>query len=152
MMKIAVACLAALVLLAAIGQAPAKPSPEFTCSIGSKRVSVTKSGNRFVYRFGTAAGNEISIEGVPAEGNVLRLSQSFDGEENQIRFKQGEFSYIVFSTSGNPSVGARAIAGLVVKRGTSVISDKTCSQFTDRIFADEDYWALPEDDAAFSAM
>jgi hypothetical protein len=113
---------------------------------------VTKSGHRFIHHFGNAARDELSIEGVLAEGNIFRLWQRFDGDENQIRFEPGDFSYNVYSTSGNPSAAARAIPGLVVRRGQEVIVDRICSQFTDSVFADEDDSALPEHSDAFSAM
>jgi hypothetical protein len=132
--------------------AETRRSPVFWCSIGEKRVSVSKSGDRFVYHFGTAAKDEMSIVGIPAAGNIFQMAQRFDGEEHQLRFRNGEFSYIVYSTSGNPIVGGRAIAGLVVKRGTDVVSDFACSRFTELNDLDHDYSSLPEDTAAFSAM
>ena len=154
-MKIAVVMglLASLVATVAVSaRAETKPSPVFACSVGGKRVSVTKSGDRFVYHFGTAGKDEMSIVGDPAAGDIFQMSQRFAGPENQLRFKNGDFSYIVFSAEGNPSVGARSIAGLVVMRGTKIISDTLCSLFTEVNTFDNGFSSLPEDTADFSAM
>jgi hypothetical protein len=133
-------------------RAATKPSAVFACSIGAKRVSVTKSGGHFVYRFGSAGKVEMSIVGDPAAGNIFRMWQRFAGPENQLRFTNGEFSYIVFSADGNSNVGAQSIAGLVVMRGTKTVSNSLCSRFAELDTSDKDFSALPEDTADFSGM
>jgi hypothetical protein len=74
-----------LVAISVVGaQAKAKPSGVFACSIGGKLVSVTKSGDRFVYHFGVAGKDELAIVGDPSVGNILQMSQRFTGPENQL--------------------------------------------------------------------
>lgn len=154
-MKIVVA-MGLLASVAATGVASAraetKPSPVFACAVGAKRVSVAKAGDRFVYHFGTFGKDEMSIVGDPAAGNIFQMSQRYAGPENQLRFTSGEFSYIVFSAEGNPSVGARSIAGLVVMRGSKIVSDNLCSRFAELNTFDNGFSSLPEDTADFSAM
>ncbi len=82
--------------------AESEPSRVFSYSVGEKRVSVSKSGDRFVYHFGAAGKDKMSIVGVPATGNIFQKSQRFTGPEYQLRFTNGEFSYIVYSAEGNP--------------------------------------------------
>jgi len=133
-------------------QADSKSALLFSCSIGAKHVDVTKLGDRFTYRFGTAGASEMSIMGEPGAGNIFQMRQRFTGPESQVRFTKGEFSYIVFAAEGNPSVGARSIAGVTVMRGLKSISSLTCDRFTEFNGFDEAFSAVPEDTEAYSGM
>jgi hypothetical protein len=123
----------------------------FTCSIGKKTVSVTSTEGRLTYHYGTANKDELSIVGIPASGNIFQMSQRFAGMEYQLRFRNGEFNYIVYSSEGNGRVGAAASSGLVVMRGTKVISDRSCSRYADLTMPDAAL-AVPEDTDVYSAM
>src|SRR6185312_8371444 len=98
----------------------------FTCSIGKKTVSVTHAGGRLTYHYGTAINDEMSIVGIPASGNVFQMTQRFAGMEYQIRFKNGEYSYIIYDSEGRGRTGAAASSGLVIMQGTKRISDRSC--------------------------
>ena len=123
----------------------------FACSIGNKRVSVTHADGGLAYHYGIGIKDEMSIVGIPASGNVFQMAQRFAGMEYQVRFKNGEYSYIVYSSEGNGRVGAAAISGLVIMKGTKQISDRPCRQFTE-FAASLDSLGIPEDTDAYSAL
>jgi len=145
--------LTALLPLAPGLAAHAKETPvkAFSCAIGAKRVSVTTEDGRLVYRYGTAAKDEMSVVGDPASGNIFQMSQRFAGMEYQLRFTNGAFSYIVYESEGNGRVGASATSGLVVMRGAKRISDKSCARFSELTMPPATL-AIPEDTDAYSAM
>jgi hypothetical protein len=125
----------------------------FACAIGGKTVAVavTAAGGRLVYRYGTADKEELSIVGDPAAGNIFQMSQRFAGMEYQLRFSNGDVSYIVYSSEGNARTGAAATSGLVVMRGGKRISDRSCSRVAQLVLPAEAL-AIPEDTDAYSAM
>ena len=147
----------ALVPLVSLGPVLAAQSEDvsmtlFTCAIGAKSVSVTAGGGRLIYRYGTIDKNEMSIVGNPAAGNIFQMTQRYAGMEYQLRFKTGEFNYIVYSAEGNERVGASATSGLVVMRGTKRISDKSCSRFAPLAMPEAALKGVPDDTDAYSAM
>ena len=123
----------------------------FTCSIGKKTVSVTHADGRLTYHYGTGINDEMSIVGIPASGNVFQMTQRFAGMEYQLRFKNGEYSYIVYNGEGSGRVGAAATSGLVIMQGTKQISDRPCARFTE-FAVSLDSLGIPEDTDAYSAM
>ena len=123
----------------------------FTCSVGKKTVSVTSAGGQIVYHYGTTNSDEMSIVGIPKSGNIFQMTQKFAGMEYQLRFKNDEYSYIVYESEGNPRTGAAATSGLVVMRGTQQVSDKSCSRFTELAMPPAAL-QIPEDTNAYSAM
>ncbi|MBU6475047.1 MAG: hypothetical protein KGL10_07285 [Alphaproteobacteria bacterium] len=123
----------------------------FTCSLGKKTVSVTSADGRLTYHYGTGKKDELSIVGVPAAGNIFEMDQRFAGIEDQLRFKKGDYSYIIYSIGANDFVGAAADSGLVVMRGTKVIFDRSCAQYTELDLPDDSF-DIPEDTEAYSAM
>ena len=123
----------------------------FTCAIGKKTVSVTRADGRLTYHYGTGAKDEMSIVGVPASGNVFQLAQRFAGLEYQLRFKNGDTSYIVYDSEGNGRSGAAATSGLVIMQGTKPISDRACARFAE-FTVPLDSLGLPEDTDAYSAL
>jgi hypothetical protein len=131
--------------------ADATSAKAFACSIGAKQVSVTTENGRLVYRYGTANKVEMSIVGVPASGNIHQMTQHFAGMEYQLRFSNGEYSYIVYDSEGNGRSGAAAASGLVVMRGTKLISARQCSRFTE-LAMPPDALAIPQDTDTYSAM
>ncbi|HEY5412836.1 MAG TPA: hypothetical protein VIJ94_19120 [Caulobacteraceae bacterium] len=123
----------------------------FACSIGKKTVSVTRADGRLTYHYGIGIKDEMSIVGIPTSGNVLQMTQRFAGMEYQLRFRNGEYSYIVYDSEGNSRVGATASSGLVIMQGTKQISDRSCGRFTE-FAVSVDSLGIPEDTDAYSAM
>ena len=123
----------------------------FTCRIGTHTVSVTDDGGRLTYRYGTPGKDEMSISAAPKSGRVLQLQQRFAGMEYQLRFKNGEISYIVYSMEGNGQSGAAAVSGLKVMKGIKELSDKFCSPYAE-LTLPPDSEDVPQDSDAYSAM
>ena len=147
---------AGLVALAALGPASTGDAAGisttiFACSIGEKTVSVTAADGRLTYHYGTGLKDEMTIIGTPTSGNVFQMSQRFAGMEYQLRFTNGEYSYIVYDSEGNGRVGAAASSGLVVTRDTKHISDRSCARFTE-FTVSLDSFGIPEDTDTYSAM
>ncbi|SDT37868.1 hypothetical protein [Bradyrhizobium canariense] len=145
--------LAAVIPLGAISPARSEGTPAkvFACSIDKKMVSVTSDGGQLIYHYGTAGHDEMTIVGVPSAGNIFQMTQRYAGMEYQLRFKNGEFSYIVYEGEGNARVGAAGTSGLVVMQGGRRISDKSCARFTQLAMPD-DALHIPADTDAYSAM
>ena len=100
---------------------------------------------------------QLEIAATPASGNVLWMEQRLVGMEHQMRFKSGEYSYIVYSHSENRLAGTPAFSGLVVMRGQTPVADYNCSGFA--VFKDAEtssgssqYDRLPKDTLEYSAM
>lgn len=141
---------AALLSLGSMAGANAA-TPLFTCRIGSHTASVTDTGGQLAYHYGTAGKTEMSIVATAKSGNVLQLEQRFAGMEYQLRFKNGAYSYIVYSSEGNGRSGAAAVSGLVVMKGTKVLADKTCSPYADLTLPPPSE-GIPQDSDTYSAM
>jgi hypothetical protein len=145
-----------LVALIALGpastvHAEGSSTTVFTCSIGKKTVSVTRADSRLTYHYGTKNKDEMSIVGIPASGNVFQMAQRYAGMEYQLRFRNGDYSYIVYDSEGNGRVGAAATSGLVIMKGTKQISYRSCARFTE-FTVPLDSLGIPEDTDAYSAM
>lgn len=145
-----------LVVLIALGpastvQAEGNSATLFTCSIGKKTVSVTNADGRLTYHYGTGSNDEMSIVGIPASGNVFQMAQRFAGMEYQLRFRNGDYSYIVYNSEGSGRVGASASSGLMIMQGTKQISDRPYARYTE-FAVSLDSLGIPEDTDAYSAM
>jgi len=153
MTSMMVAGLVALLALgpASTGHAEGNATTVFACSIGNKMVSVTRGDGRLTYHYGTGIKDEMSIVGTPASANVFQLTQRFAGMAYQIRFRNGEYSYIVYTSEGSGRVGAAAWSGLVVMQGTTQISDRPCARYTE-FAVPLDSLEIPQDTDAYSAM
>jgi|GEM_PF-3546622 len=130
---------------------PTRAASVFACSVGKKAVSVTQEGGRFTYVFGAAGKADISIVGSAAQKNLFYREDRFAGMEHQLRFTNGEYSYIVYNMEGNGQMGAAAISGLTVMKGMTVIADMPCKRYAE-FGVGFDYTSLPADTAAYSAM
>jgi hypothetical protein len=128
------------------------PTKVFACSIGDKKVSVVTVNDRLIYRYGTASKDELSIVGIPVSGNIHWLQDRFAGVESQLRFTNGEYSYIIYSTDGNANAGAAATSGLIVARGTKVISERLCSPYAELVMPDFNAIGIPMDSEMYQAM
>ena len=144
--------MALLGLTAGVGGAPVTNTPVFSCSLGQKQVSIHAVGDQLVYRFGTKAKAELTIVGSAARRNLYFRTDRYASIENQLRFVNGRFSYIVFSVGGNPSVGAQPVSGLTVMNGTKRVSELTCRRWTELDTTKFDASRLPEDGEEYSAL
>jgi hypothetical protein len=153
MRSIVVVALATLISFAPALTAPAEAESTtlFSCSTGEKKVSVTLADGKLVYHYGSAAKDDLSIVGAPASGNVFQMAQLYAGMEYQLRFTNGDFSYIVYSMEGNASTGAHAISGLTVMQGVKVVSDQSCKRQA-YVTLPPAALEIPVDTAAYSAM
>jgi len=124
----------------------------FACSIGDKKVSVNAVDGRLTYHYGTASKDDLSIVGIPASGNVHWLEGRFAGMEHQLRFSNGEYSYIIYAAEGNGNTGATGNSGLIVVRGTKVISQRPCFRYADLVMPDVDTLKIPMDSDTYQAM
>lgn len=153
-MKIVIAVVAALGAFFGSGAAHAQssagaPKKAFACSVGKKQVLVEVIGEQVVYRFGTPEKAEMSIIGSRSSNNVhyyWRGANDFTME--QVRFSNGDYSYIVHATT--PKNGeVEAGSGLVVMRGNKLIASMDCtkaSKFT------VDLSGLPKDDEQYDTL
>ena len=145
---------AGLLALTAVAPANAqagRPNTLFACSVGKKNVSVTAVGTDLIYRFGAADKVEMSIVGGPESGTVYWMAQRYAGMEYQLRFKNGDYSYIVYSMEGNGNTGVSPVSGLVVMQGAKRLADLSCTKHAE-FGVSYDFDKLPEDTEAYSAM
>ena len=145
-----------LVALMALGPAPAihaqgTQATVFTCAIGKKSLSVTQADGRLTYHYGADGKDEMAIVGIPTSGNVFQMSQRFAGMEYQLRFTNGDYSYIVYDSEGNSRAGAASSSGLVIMQGAKRISDRSCTRFAEFAIS-LDSLGIPEDTDVYSAM
>jgi hypothetical protein len=125
----------------------------FSCAVrGGKTVTVTNSGGTFTYRYGTRAHPELTLTGGARTGNLHFMRQRYAGVEMQLRFTRGAYSYIVYAMEGNGQTGTNPVSGLVVMRGSRRISEQSCTHYTDFASGFDALDALPQDNAAFTAM
>lgn len=129
----------------------AKPQSVFTCSLGKKTVSVTATGSQLFYKFGTPFNVEMSIVASAQRDNVFYREARYAGLEQQLRFLNGHYSYIVYDMEGNAETGVSPMSGLVVMRGTTVIADMSCRHYAE-FGPGFDYDSLPQDTEQYSAM
>jgi hypothetical protein len=146
-----------IVMAVACGSgAAANPVTIFDCHLpGGKLVTVTQDGGSFTYRHGTAHSTDMKITGDANSGNVFYWSGRYTNIEEQLRFTKGDYSYIVFSLPANANLGADAVSGIEVLKGTKDISDATgnndtCSPWADLKTGSDN--GLPPDDDSWSAM
>ena len=151
-MKIVAMPLVAVTVLgfASAARSDNAPVTLFKCTVGKKIVSVTRSGDQVTYHYGAAHSDEIAIVGTATSGNIFEMAQRYAGMEYQLRFTNGDFSYTVYASEGNPQVGAHAISGLVVTKGAQRISDKSCTRYASLSLPDD--LKIPDDTEDNSAM
>ena len=153
-MKLGIAIGLATLLInvpASADQLAGSPVKIFSCSVGNKTVSVTAVGKQLIYHYGTPIKEEMSIIGGAGTGNTFWMTQRYAGIEHQLRFKNGQYSYIVYNMEGNGNTGVAGVSGLVVMQGTKTIADKSCSKYTE-FSTSYNFDDLPEDTDAYSAM
>ena len=131
---------------------PRADTPVFACSLGKKQVSVRSAGRSLIYLFGSAKKTELTIVGSVANRNLFYRTDRYASIQNQLRFTNGRYSYVVHSVGPNKSVGASGDSGLVVMDGLKRISDLSCRRWTELSLGAFASWGLPEDDEQYSAM
>ncbi len=153
MNKIAILSITAVALTSsAAAQRPGRPETVFSCTLrGGKTVTIMARGDRLTYRYGTSRRAELTLTGSPESGNVLLLQQRFAGPQRQLRFVNGEYSYIVHYMGADPRV-ANSFAGLTVMRGTHQISDRLCTRYREFEAGWDLIHRLPEDSESWSVM
>lgn len=152
----------AMILAVAIGVALPLPAAAqsgdgqrtvFECILrNGKTVRVTSQGGNVFYNYGRRDRPELSLRGSPRSGNVYFMRQRYAGPQMQLRFTNGEYSYIVHAMEGNAHRDANAVSGLVVMRGTRTIADHSCRRYTDFKDSFDLLDSLPEDSEAYTAM
>ncbi|WP_218667963.1 hypothetical protein, partial [Sphingopyxis sp. KK2] len=111
-------------LLLALAMAAA-PEPVFDCAIGGKRLTVTQQDGALVYRYGTATKAELRLVADAAGGKLFYHRTLYPrGEDQTLRFVNGDHSYVVYAHWSAPSIGMTeeggspevAYGGLIVLR------------------------------------
>jgi hypothetical protein len=146
-----------LVALATPGLAPAQSGrgveTVFRCNLDNgKMVQVTAQGGRLFYRYGTARRAELSLTGSARSGNVRFMQQRYASIQSQLRFTNGQYSYIIHEMGASQVAQSNSISGLVVMRGNRRIGDYSCRRFTEFSAAFDLLRSLPEDTEAYSVM
>ncbi|RYY07217.1 MAG: hypothetical protein EON55_21900, partial [Alphaproteobacteria bacterium] len=134
-MKFVAASATALSIIATAGALRAEPGTAshrvFACALGAKSVSVTASGNQLVYSFGTAAHTELRVVASASRKNVFFRTDRYAGPQQQLRFVNGAYSYIVYSMAGNAETEAQSVSGLVVTKDGKKVADMPCSTYSE---------------------
>lgn len=122
-------------LLLALALAAA-PEPLFDCSFGAKQLTVTQEGGALVYRYGTKQRAELRIVADAASGRVHYHRTLYPrGEDQTLRFVNGDYSYVVYAHWSAPSMGMTeegstresAYGGLVVLKNGEELSSRRCN-------------------------
>lgn len=122
-------------LLLALALAAA-PEPVFDCAIGKKRLTVTQEGNALVYRYGTKQRAELRMVADAASGRVHYHRTLYPrGEDQTLRFVNGDYSYVVYAHWSAPSMGMTeesstpesAYGGLIVLKNGEQLSSRRCN-------------------------
>lgn len=124
----------------------------FSCQLhGGKTVTVTVRGEQLTYRYGMPRRAELRITAGPSDGKALFLQQRYAGPQRQLRFTNGEYSYIVHYMGAPPEL-ANSFSGLVVMRGGQRIFDRRCTQYREFEAGWDVLHRLPEDREEWSVM
>lgn len=122
-------------LLLALAMAAA-PEPVFDCAIGSKRLTVTQQGGALVYRYGTTKKAELRLVADAVGGKLFYHRTLYPrGEDQTLRFVNGDYSYVVYAHWTAPSMGMTeegsssevAYGGLVVLKNGAPLSSRRCN-------------------------
>lgn len=110
----------------------------FACDIGAKKVAVCggkeRGGARYAqYRFGTSARIELAYPARGTEGLTYASEMYSGGGQVEINFTRDGLSYGVFSRTIRTGFGPdgrnnpKFDAGVFVKRGDRLLSDRKCT-------------------------
>lgn len=153
LMLAAVAAVALAAPTAAMAQSGGGSETVFQCTLrNGKTVRVTAQGGTLVYEYGRGRRTELSLRGSAGSGNIFYLTQRYASIQSQLRFANGEYSYIVHSMGASVIADSRGISGLVVMRGNRRIADHGCRHQTEFTGGFELLQGLPEDRESYSVM
>lgn len=126
-----------LILGFALAAAQAEKSgPIFDCAIGGKQLTVTQEGDALVYRYGTRRNAEMRLVADAGGGKLFYHRTLYPrGEDQTLRFVNGDYSYVVYAHWSAPSMGMTEAGstpeayygGLIVRRGDQTISSRACT-------------------------
>ena len=127
---IATALLMILASASSLAHPVGKPNFDFVCQMGSKSVRVATEGDELVYRYGTAANPELTIRGSARNHNLFFLHEGGGrGEAQQLRFVNGDYSYVLYSqftAPGYDGKGAEDWVKFFVLHGKTVLRAQLC--------------------------
>ncbi len=112
------------------------PELVFACSFGAKQLTVTQQGDALVYRYGTKSKAELRLVADAKSGRVFYHRTLYSrGEDQTLRFVNGDTSYIVYAHWTAPSMGVTEessspeiyYGGLIVRRGERTLSSRSCT-------------------------
>lgn len=120
-----------------------KSLPVFSCDLGEKTVTVTTEGSQLIFNYGN-----ILIRGNVDSGNVAYHHEMWaHAEDKQLRFRQGDNSYVIFNRWASPSYegkGATDYSGLLIFKGYDKIDLKFCND-SGEFLSNFDLSTLPDD-------
>jgi len=110
---------------------------------------VTAQGDSFTDRYGSSRQAEQILRATPQSGTAYYKQERRWEIPTQIRFINGEYSYIVHEIPTHRSGDPHGSSGAIVMRGNRVIADHSCRRLKEfrnwglinRLPEDEDKWA-----------
>lgn len=114
------AVLIGLLIMASPAQAQTAPKPVFHCQLGAKTVDVVLANGALVYRYGKGGTTpELEVRSSGKDGHAYYADSPAQRELfRQLRFINGDYSYIVYAWRGE--------SGLAVVKGKADVSDRKC--------------------------
>jgi hypothetical protein len=124
-----------LILSAILASSSPAPQAVFTCRADSKRVAITQLGDRLTYSFGPPSRPELSLTGDPRGGVFYHRTMYNRGEDQTLRFVQGQWSYIVFNRWQAPQQLSSEriepeynVSGVLVMKGDQLVRRIDCNK------------------------
>lgn len=109
---------------------PAQPVAVFQCMLGENEASVTATGDVLTYHLGRPGRAEAMLTGSAASGTIAYHHEMWPhAEDQQLRFRNGATSYVLFNRWAAPSGGAieQDQSGILVFDGAEQIALLLCS-------------------------
>lgn len=124
-----------LILSAILAAGAPAPQIVFTCRADSRRVEISQRGDRLTYSFGPPGRPDISLTGDPQGGVFYHRTMYNRGEDQTLRFVQGQWSYIVFNrwqapqqSSGERIEPEHNVSGVLVMNGGRLARRIDCNK------------------------
>jgi hypothetical protein len=107
----------------------------YTCDLKGKVLSVCVGANRAVYRFGASHNPEIEIESNGLDGKISKdviVGGGTGGQEQQIIFQSGPYSYVVYSAVGGEWTDkpGDTWSGVAILHNGKLLRNLTCQSKT----------------------
>ncbi len=116
----------------------------FSCDIGSRMLTVERTGGELHYRFANSSRVEVSLDASVARGNLFRQQGAGDGQQ-ALRFANERHSYVIY-TDGE------ADSGVIIFDGERQVARLHCRNAMPIDLSGLDPAHLPDDAAAYSAF